>query len=192
MDTRSQSQILDQAFDDTPRVAFLPEGSQPYADMDEALVIGYGQTNSQPTVVRWMLEWLNPQPGDKVLDVGSGSGWTSALLARLVGPQGRVYAVERIPELVQFGQDNCERIGIDNVTFTQSGDMFGLPSESPFDRILVSASADSLPDELVDQLKPGGTMVIPVRNDILEIKKRPSGTVHTNTHSGFIFVSLLR
>ena len=85
------------------------------------LPIGFGQTISQPTTVKFMLSWLDAMPGDEVLDIGSGSGWTSALLADIVGPQGIVYAVERIPELVKFGRDNCRRLGIENVFFFQAG-----------------------------------------------------------------------
>ena len=91
---------LDEAFAAVPRRDFLPARQHPFADLDQALDIGYGVTNSQPTTVRNMLALLDPQPGDRVLDVGSGSGWTTALLAHLVGPTGSVVGVERIPELV--------------------------------------------------------------------------------------------
>lgn len=158
---------------------------------DMPLPIGYSQTISQPTTVEMMLEWLEVQPGDKVLDVGSGSGWTTALLSVLAGPKGHVYAVERIPELVEFGRDNVERLGTRNVSFHQAGDEFGLPAESPFDRILVSASADELPNGLINQLKPGGKLVIPVQNSIFEIRKKPGGEVESTEHPGFVFVPLL-
>lgn len=159
--------------------------------MDIALPIGYGQTNSQPYTVRLMFDWLDPQPGDVALDVGSGSGWTTALLAYLLGPRGHVHAMEIVPDLVEFGQHNCERHGITNVTFHQASEGYGLPEYAPFDRILVSASAQNVPEELKNELKPGGKLVIPVGHDILEISKTPDGHYPTKIHSGFIFVPLL-
>src|SRR5690606_12766274 len=143
--------------------------------------------NSQPTTVRMMLEWLDPKPGDRVLDVGSGSGWTTALLAHLVGPKGKVYAVERLPELVKFGRSNAKRVGITNAEFYEAGNVFGLPHHAPYDRILVSATADNLPPELLDQLKPEGKLVIPVGDTVYEITRRKDG-IETAEHPGFVFV----
>jgi protein-L-isoaspartate(D-aspartate) O-methyltransferase len=137
------------------------------------------------------LEWLDARPADKVLDVGSGTGWTTALLSHIVGPKGHVYAVERIPELVEFGRDNAERAGVKNASFYQAGEEYGLPEHAPYDRILVSAAADRVPTELIKQLKPGGKLVIPVHNDILEIKKNPDGKIQTEEHPGFVFVPLI-
>jgi len=182
---------IDKAFEAVDRANFVPKELRVSVDIDAPLPIGYGQTISQPYTVRLMMEWLNPQPDEKVLDVGSGSGWTTALLSHLVGPKGQVYGVERIPELVEFGQENCERIGVKNARFFTAGDEFGLPDEAPFERILVSASADELPQELVDQLKIGGKMVIPVHNDILEITKKSDKDLVIKKHEGFVFVPLL-
>jgi len=168
----------------------LPE-YQDRVKVDAPLPIGFGQTISQPTTVRMMLEWLEVEPGNKILDVGSGSGWTTALLSYLTGSGGKVYAVERIPELVEFGRDNCERAGIANAQFFKAGKHFGLPKQAPFDRILVSASAEKLPEELLEQLKVGGKLVIPVRNDILEIEKTSGAEVDVSTHPGFVFVPLV-
>lgn len=182
---------IDQAFTRFDRVHFVPEEMRGSAHADMALPIGYGQTISQPTTVGMMLEWLDAQPADKVLDVGSGSGWTTALLSHIVGPKGWIYAVERIPELVEFGQENNEKVGVKNASFHQAGDEYGLPEQGPFDRILVSASADKLPLELLDQLKPGGKLVIPVHYDILEITKNAKGEIQTQKHPGFVFVPLI-
>jgi protein-L-isoaspartate(D-aspartate) O-methyltransferase len=161
------------------------------AAADTALPIGFGQTISQPTTVKMMLEWLEAQPGDKVLDVGSGSGWTAALLSYIVGPKGRVYAVELIPELVEFGRQNAQRAGVSNVEFYQAAKSYGLPGHSPFDRILVSAAADKLPPELLKQLKPGGKLVIPVGYSVMEISKDQKGNTQLADHPGFVFVPLL-
>lgn len=174
-----------------PRENFLPERVRHQAFLDQALPIGFGQTGSQPTTVRLMLEWLGPKQGDTVLDIGSGSGWTTALLSHLVGARGRVVAVERIPELLRLGEENCAQSGVRNVRFYLAGEELGYPAAAPYDRILVSAAADSLPRELLASLKPGGKVVIPVRNDILEVTARGSNPEHIKVHPGFVFVPLI-
>ena len=182
---------LDKVFDKVDRRNFVLSDLIGSADLDRPLPIGFGQTISQPTTVRLLLGWVGTQAGDKVLDVGSGSGWTSALLAHLVGSKGLVYAVELIPELVEFGRQNCRRIGIKNARFYQAGRKYGLPKEAPFERILVSAAAEELPTELIDQLSVGGKMVIPIRNDILEIEKTSAKDTEVVVHPGFVFVPLV-
>lgn len=173
------------------RADFMPEDVRDKTAWDMALPIGYGQTISQPTTVEMMLRWLEPEPGNMVMDVGSGSGWTTALLAKIVGPKGRVIAVELVPELVVFGRENCRRAGIKNATFHQAGKQLGWPQSAPYDRILVSAAADELPVELLDQLSIGGKLVVPVRNDILEVEKTSQDAHEIAVHSGFIFVPLI-
>lgn len=183
--------IVDKAFQKVPRKNFVPPQLRAFADIDTPLPIGYGQTISQPTTVRRMLHWLDARPEHLVLDIGSGSGWTSALLSQIVGLNGSVYAVEKIPELLAFGKENCEKIEARNVTFFLAGREYGLPEHAPYDRILVSAAADTLPKELLDQLTNDGKLVIPVKNDILEITKL-SDTEHTTKHhSGYTFVPLV-
>lgn len=182
---------LDEAFNEVNRVEFLPPEVKEFTDIDAPLQIGFGQTNSQPYTVKKMLAWLDVQPGDKVLDVGSGSGWTSALLAHLTGQLGSVMAVEIVPELVAMGRRNCQRLGVNNVVFFQAEQTFGLPAEAPFDKILVSATAKKLPNELVAQLKPGGKMVIPIKGSIWEIRKKKNGELIKMNHPGFAFVPLI-
>lgn len=179
------------AFAAIPRQNFLPKTERSAADLDIPLPIGYGQTNSQPLTVRLMLEWLAVEPGQKVLDVGSGSGWTTALLAHLTGASGHVVAVEKIPELVVFGRNNCARLGIRNVTFHETGARLGWSEEAPYDRILVSAAASELPEELVSQLARQGRMVIPVGSHIFVVNKDNKGQVTHDSHSGFAFVPLV-
>lgn len=174
-----------------PRREFVPETESSQADRDVPLPIGYGQTNSQPTTVKRMLTWLQPQPGDTVLDVGSGSGWTSALLANLVGAEGRVYAVEKITELREFGEQNVGRFGLTNVSFHPAEESCGLASHAPFDRILVSAAGKDLPDSLLGQLKPEGRAVIPVRSSIHVLRKHADGRVDDTPHHGYRFVPLV-
>lgn len=146
-----------------PRQDFLPRRERRHAGRDGPLPIGHGQTNSQPRTVSAMLELLAVRRGDRVLDLGAGSGWTTALLAHLTGPTGSVVGVERVPELRDTGAANVERTRMPwaRLTLAMPG-VLGSPEDGPFDRILVSADARTLPRALVDQLVPGGVMVIPV------------------------------
>jgi protein-L-isoaspartate(D-aspartate) O-methyltransferase len=182
---------LDEAFEAVPRIKFLRPENRALYQVDVPLSIGYQQTNSQPSTVRMMLRWLDPQTGDKVLDVGSGSGWTTALLAYLVGSTGTVYAVEKIAELMKFGQENCRRLNIHNVRFFQAGKTYGLPAFAPYDRILVSAAAATLPNDLLDQLKVGGRIVIPTNTSINVIDRLDHETYEHKEHPGFVFVPLV-
>ncbi len=182
---------IEQAFHKIHRKHFVPEALQSQAEIDAPLPIGFGQTISQPSTVQRMLGWLEAQPGEKILDVGSGSGWTTALLSHIVGPKGSVFAVEKIPELVELGRANCNKVGVKNAKFFRAGKKHGLPKYLPYDRILVSASAKELPQELISQLKVGGKLVIPVRTSILEITKESEHAIETITHRGFVFVPLV-
>ena len=180
-----------QAFINTPRKYFLPENQQQYADVDIPLDIGFGQTNSQPTTVKMMLTWLNPKIGDKVLDVGSGSGWTTALLANMVGPKGKVYAVERITPLLKMGKNNCAKLGIDNAYFYPAKKIYGLSDHAPYNRILVSASVKRLSQKLLRQLQVNGRMVLPVKDEIIVIDKISQNKYKYSSHYGFLFVPLI-
>jgi protein-L-isoaspartate(D-aspartate) O-methyltransferase len=180
-----------QAFEAMSRRHFLLPENQEYAHVDQPISIGFGQTNSQPSTVRMMLEWLDAQPGQSVLDVGSGSGWTTALLSYLVNKDGKVYAVERIPELLRFGRVNCKRLGIKNVRFCKAGSIFGLSEYAPYDRILVNAAAGYLPTALVNQLKTEGRMVIPIQHTMHVITKLPDGNLRDISIPGFAFVPLV-
>lgn len=182
---------IEKAFQTIHREDFVPKNLRDEAYVDAPLPIGYGQTISQPSTVKNMLYWLDAKTGEKIMDVGSGSGWTTALLSRIVGQKGYVHAVEIVPELVKFGRSNCKKAGIKNAEFHQAGKEYGLPELAPFERILVSASARHLPIELINQLKIGGKLVIPVLDDILEITKTADKNFETVTHPGYVFVPLI-
>ncbi len=185
------SDAIDEAFAAVPRRNFLPENMVDNAKLDVPLPIGFGQTNSQPTTVAMMLDWLDVEPGQKILDIGSGSGWTTGLLSYLAGKQGKVEAVEIVPELVEFGRDNCARLGIKNVEFHQAGKTYGWTEQAPYDRILVSAAAESMPEELFTQLKNGGRLVVPVKSTIYIIDKDETGKITQREQPGFMFVPLV-
>jgi protein-L-isoaspartate(D-aspartate) O-methyltransferase len=181
---------VEEALHAAPRKAYLPRDQRRYARLDRALPIGWRQTNSQPTTVRNMLTLLDPQPGDRVLDVGSGSGWTAALLAHLVGPTGRVIGVEVVPELVEFARHNLEAQHVAARVEQAVDGVLGLPDEAPFDRILVSAGAQALPLSLVDQLVVGGVMVVPVAGWMHEVR-RTEGEPYVARHGTYSFVPLV-
>jgi protein-L-isoaspartate(D-aspartate) O-methyltransferase len=174
------------------RRGFLPAREQRWAGEDRPLPIGHGQTNSQPRTVADMLELLDPQPGDRILDVGAGSGWTTALLGELVGPTGRVVGVELVPELARWGAANVARHDLPWATLrTADPAVLGAPEEGPYDRILVSAGAEVVPAALVDQLVVGGRMVIPVAQEMLVVERRADGGIDLSRHGSYSFVPLL-
>ncbi len=197
-----------EAFEKIKREDFLPEETKKFAGIDEALPIGWGQTNSQPLVVAFMLELLEPSFGEKILDVGSGSGWTTALLADIVSNQkfadiensankflGKVIGLEINPHLVEFSKKNIRKYGFikNNVAEIREGDGWkGLAGEAPFDKILVSAEADKLPEELGNQLRMGGKIVIPINSSIWLFYKKANSLLEGKEYPGFSFVPLVK
>ncbi|MCD6094825.1 protein-L-isoaspartate O-methyltransferase [bacterium] len=192
---------IQKAFQKIKRIDFLPEEFKYLAEVDEALPIGRGQTISQPSVVAFMIELLQPKEGDKILDVGSGSGWTTALLASIVGEKGRVIGVELIPELKEFGERNVAKYNFIEkgiVEFICADGSQGYKTAAPYDKILVSAAAqERVPIALKEQLKQQGRIVIPIGNSIyLLIKKEydfknQRYRFEKHEYPGFVFVPLI-
>ena len=179
-----------EAFRIMDRKDFVPNEYEKESYNDYPLPIGYEQTISQPSTVAFMLELLNPRMGERILDVGSGSGWTTALIAHLVGNTGAVWGVEKIPELVIFGKENISTYNFSHAHIEQAGEKLGLSQHAPFDKILVSAESDKIPDELMAQLKIGGVMVIPVKDTVYKIIKISEKEKRIEKFEGFIFVPL--
>jgi protein-L-isoaspartate(D-aspartate) O-methyltransferase len=185
------------AFRKMKREDFMLEDFKEEAPENYPLPIGFGQTISQPMTVAFMIEALKPQKGNKILDVGSGSGWTTSLLAEIVGKDGKVFGMEIIPELKDFGQENAEKYN-----FVKSGRTFficgdgskGLPEEAPFDRIHVAAASANIPEHLLEQLRIGGKMILPVgveSQELVLVEKTGEKMYKEQRFPGFLFVPLV-
>ncbi len=180
------------AFRTVKREDFLPDDLKDSAETDCALPIGFGQTISQPLTVAFMLELLRPEPGNKVLDIGSGSGWTSALLGEIVGEEGRVTALEVIPELKELGRKNASKYNKGRIRFVLADASKGFEEEAPYDRILCSAALEkSLPAIWREQLNIGGMIVAPIRSSIWSFVKRGEDDFEAKEFPGFAFVPFM-
>jgi protein-L-isoaspartate(D-aspartate) O-methyltransferase len=182
--------VLD-AFRAVPRHLFVPEAEQARAYEDHPVGIGHQQTISQPFMVACMSQALELSGGERVLEVGTGSGYQTAILLAL---GATVYTVERIPELAETARKNLERAGFPGAHFKVDDGTLGWPEEAPFDRVIVTAGAPSLPIALLQQLREGGSMVIPVGNESeqeLLLVRREGGLVKKKRICACVFVKLL-
>ncbi len=191
-----RSSKVERAMLAVPRELFVPEDVREYAYDDRPLPIGYGQTISAPSIVAHMTELLDPQPGDKVLEIGTGSGYQAAILAEIVGYEGHVWSVERVPELAEFAIRNLERTGyLDRVTVVVGDGSLGYKPKAPYDRIMVTAAAPRVPEPLIEQLKPRGRLVIPVGplpfQVLLVIDKKEDGSIEVRRDLEVVFVPLI-
>jgi protein-L-isoaspartate(D-aspartate) O-methyltransferase len=187
-----------EAFRKIKREDFVPEDLKNEADINAPLPIGYGATISQPLTVAFMLELLQPAPGDRILDIGSGSGWQTAMLAYIVGNPpaggGRVFAIERIPELVEFGKNNVAKYNFIEkgiVEFVCDDGAMGFKEKAPFNKIIAAASAEEIPVAWKEQLKIGGRLVTPVKSSIWLLIKKSQAEFEEQEFPGFAFVPLI-
>ncbi len=144
-----------------PREIFVPEWEKEHAYLDTPLEIGKGQTISAPHMVAIMCEALDLNEGQKILEIGSGSGYHAAIVSKIIG-RGKIYSIERFHSLVKKAKENLNEAGIKNVMIIEGDGSIGLPKYSPYDRIYVTCAAPSIPQPLIDQLKKGGKLLIPV------------------------------
>lgn len=177
-----------------PRHMFVPEYERKEAYIDMPLEIGYGQTISAPHMVAIMCELLKLSEGHKVLEIGTGSGYNAAIMGEIVGKSGHVYTVERIEPLVHFARENLKETGYNNVTVILEDGSMGYSKHAPYDRISVTCAAPRIPEPLLEQLKSGGIMVIPVGNysqELIRIKKDSKGNIQKEEKGGVLFVPLI-
>jgi protein-L-isoaspartate(D-aspartate) O-methyltransferase len=178
------------AFHKIDRAFFVLKEFHDYAYEDYPLSIGYGATISQPYTVAFMLELLRPKKGEKILDIGSGSGWTTALLAYLVGARGKIFGVEIVPKLVEFAKDNLKKFKFSNIKVLKAEGELGLLKEAPYNKILVSAAAQELSQEFIEQLASPGKLVVPIGRSIWKIEKDKKNKIAKEEFPGFAFVPL--
>lgn len=188
-----KSKKIEEALRKVPRYLFVPESIKHLACRDTPLSIGYNQTISQPSTVVIMTEALNVKTNQKILEIGTGSGWQAAILSFLVGKKGQVYSIEVIKELAEFAKKNIKKLGIKNVEIIVKDGSEGLKEKALFDRIIVTAASPHIPKPLIEQLKDGGIIVIPIGNLFLQemyvVKKMKKG-IKKKSIGNFIFVPL--
>jgi len=177
-----------------PRHRLVPPEQVPYAYENRPLPIGHGQTISQPYIVALMTDLLDPKPTDVVLEIGTGSGYQAAVLAELVA---KVYTIEIVEPVGKRAEGQLAALGYRNIAVRIGDGYLGWPEAAPFDGIVVTAAAPYVPQPLVDQLKPGGRLIIPVGaqwqvQELLVIEKRPDGSTATKRTIPVRFVPLTR
>jgi len=184
---------VESAIRKSPRHNFVPESMKNQAYENRPIPIIEKQTISQPSVVSRMTEWLDLKEGQKVLEIGSGSGWQSAILSNLVG-DGTIFTVERHIKLANLAKKNLEKLEIKNVKIIHGDGNLGLAEESPFDRIIVTAACKKIPETLLQQLSMDGLLIAPVGEGIQSLvllRKTPKGIVEIKNQKGYVFVPLV-
>lgn len=184
---------VEEAIKKALRHNFVPKNQQTMAYKNLPLPIMENQTISQPAVVARMTEWLDIKEDNKILEIGSGSGWQSAILSNLV-PRGKVLTIERHKKLADFAKKNLEKMGIDNVTIIHGDGNLGFPQEAPFDRIMITAACNDIPPALLNQLKVGGLLIAPVGKNsqsLILVQKTVEGFKELKNQEGYIFVPLI-
>ncbi|MBN1502391.1 protein-L-isoaspartate(D-aspartate) O-methyltransferase [Candidatus Woesearchaeota archaeon] len=181
------------AISEVPRHLFIRKQNMKEAYGNYPLPIGYGQTISQPFTVAFMLGALEVKPGQKILEIGAGSGYNAAVLSKLVGDKGRVYSIEIVSELADFAINNLKKIGIKNVQIIGEDGSIGYQKEKPYDRIIITAGCPEIPKPLIQQLKDKGVIVAPVESffgqEMIKLTKEKD-TIKIKKLGSFTFVPL--
>ena len=184
-----ESPDIIRAFKKVPREKFVLERYIEHSYDNIPLPILEDQTISQPLTVAVMTEALQPRSGQKILEVGAGSGYQAAILAEIVGKSGRIITTDRIERLVGFAKDNLRKTGYNNITVIEYDGSQGYEKEAPYDRVIVTASAPEVPDPLIKQLKRGGKLVIPVKDEMFLIEKNEK--IEKTLLGYYVFVPLI-
>lgn len=184
---------VEEAIRSVHRHFFVPADFSDEAYEDEALPTKHGQTISQPSVVVRMTEWLDVRDGQKVLEIGCGSGWQSAILSKLAG-NGKVYSIDKDHDLIKFAKENHGKAGIKNVEIVEGDGSLGIESKAPFDRIIITAACPSVPKPLEKQLSDNGLLVAPVGKGVqsMVLYMKENGKLkEIRKEDGYVFVPLL-
>jgi len=182
------------AFREVSRENFIPEQLKDAAYHDIPLPLLRGKTISQPTTVMIMTHALELKRGEKVFEIGTGSGYQAAIIAKIIGPKGKVITTEVVPELVHFAKQNLKKAGIKNIFVYEEDGSKGIPSEAPFDKIIITAACKEFPKELLDQLKPNGVIIGPVGNakeqEMVRGTKDSNGKLELEFFGPFLFTPM--
>jgi protein-L-isoaspartate(D-aspartate) O-methyltransferase len=189
-----KSRNVEEALRKCRREFFVPDEVKHMAYRDFPISIGFNQTISQPSTVVAMTEALEVKPGEKILEVGTGSGWQAAVLSYLVGEKGHVYTIEILEDLAEFARGNLNKVGIKNVEVFVGDGSLGMKKNAPFDKIIVTAACPDVPKPLLEQLKVGGIMVLPIGNLYLQemfVVRKLKDNVDKKSIGSFMFVPLV-
>jgi len=190
---RIKKEKVEKAFLETPRELFIPEKIKEYAYVDTPLEIGNGQTISAPHMVAIMCEALDIKEGQKILEIGAGSGYHAGIISKIIGQKGHIYTVERIKKLAENAKQNLQKANITNVTVKIGDGSQGLQEFAPYDIIYVTCAAPDIPEPLIEQLKDPGQILIPVGQRICELMllEKKDDKITSKNLGGCAFVPLI-
>jgi len=184
---------VEKAFLEVPREVFIPENLSEYAYVDTPLEIGNGQTISAPHMIAIMCEGLYLKKGQKILEIGAGSGYHAAIVSKIIGNKGHIYTIERHKSLADNAKESLKKANIKNVTVEVGDGSCGLSEFKPYDRIYVTCAAPDVPPPLIDQLKDGGKLMLPVGDRICDLKliEKKDKKINIKSLGGCAFVPLV-